>query len=60
MNHMKKLQDFFVDEKVPASQRPHVPLVLDQRGIVWVGGLRPSEDARLRTSSTRALVLLLE
>ncbi len=60
MKHMKKLQDFFVDEKVPASQRPHVPLVLDQRGIVWVGGLRPSEDARLRASSTRALVLSLE
>ncbi len=44
----KKLQDFFVDRKVPRHWRGNVPLVVDARlGIVWVAGHALSEGARM-------------
>ena len=44
----KKLQDFFVDRKVPRDRRGTVPLVVDGRlGIVWVAGHAVSEGARM-------------
>jgi len=48
----KKLQDFFVDLKVPASSRWRTPVVADRRGIIWVAGYRI--DGRVRiTPRTR-------
>jgi len=51
----KKLQDFFVDEKTPASERDAVPLlvVCGEKGgekeekIVWVAGYRMDERFRI-------------
>ena len=55
----KKLQDFFVDRKVPRDRRGTVPLVVDGRlGIVWVAGYAVSEDAR--TIDTAAGVVTLK
>jgi tRNA(Ile)-lysidine synthase len=42
----KKLQDFFVDERVPRALRNGVPIFESERGIVWVGGLRIAEWAK--------------
>jgi len=39
----KKLQDFFVDEKVPRDERDQVPIVLSGKEIVWVAGYRADE-----------------
>ena len=36
----KKLQDLFVDAHIPRSQRDSIPVFENDRGIVWVGGLR--------------------
>ena len=36
MRGRKKLQDFFVDEAVPAEQRDRVPLLTGNGEIVWV------------------------
>ncbi|MGQ9602047.1 MAG: tRNA lysidine(34) synthetase TilS [Candidatus Bipolaricaulia bacterium] len=55
MKGIKKLQDFFVDEKVPREERVWVPLVCDRRGIVWVVGLRLSEDYKVTAGTKRAL-----
>lgn len=60
MTGTKKLHDFFIDTKVPARERPRIPLVLDRRGIIWVGGLRLAHGARVRPRSGRALLLTLE
>ena len=49
----KKLQDFFVDEKVPRDWRDRVPLVVAERGIVWVVGYRIAEWAKVREGSGR-------
>ena len=54
----KKLQDVFVDRKVPRDRRDQVPLVVDAEDrIVWVCGVGPSEDARV-TGSTQSVVTL--
>lgn len=52
-----KLQDFFVNAKVPRSERARVPLVLAGDEIVWVVGYRISEHYKV-TDETRRSVRL--
>ena len=42
----KKLQDFFVDAKVPREERARVPLLLSGDRIAWVVGHRIAEEFR--------------
>ena len=53
----KKLQDFFVDEKVRAEARDDVPVVESGGRIIWVGGLRLDERAKV-TEKTKKIVRL--
>ena len=55
MAQEKKLQDFYVDQKVPRQWRDRVPLLVSERGILWVVGHRPSELARLRRDTRRVV-----
>jgi tRNA(Ile)-lysidine synthase len=55
--HRKKLQDFFVDRKVPRRVRGRVPLVVAPDGIVWVAGYRGDERFAARPSTARPLTL---
>ncbi|HUF54732.1 MAG TPA: tRNA lysidine(34) synthetase TilS [Dehalococcoidia bacterium] len=41
----RKLQDILVDAKVPEAERDEVPVVADEKGIVWVAGHRLAERA---------------
>ncbi|MFO0753431.1 MAG: tRNA lysidine(34) synthetase TilS [Thermodesulfovibrionales bacterium] len=51
----KKLQDFFVDEKVPRDQRDTVPLLVKGGEIVWVAGYRADERYRVAKETKRVL-----
>ncbi len=53
----KKLQDVFVDAKVPRWQRDSVPVVCDEEGIVWCAGHRIAERVRVRETTRRVLWL---
>jgi len=53
----KKLQDFFVDEKVPAEERDRVPIVESVGKVVWVAGRRLDERAKV-TEKTKKIVKL--
>jgi len=54
----KKLQDLFVDLKVPRASRDVVPLVVDDRDrIVWVAGHAIADDFRV-TGQTKSVVIL--
>jgi len=44
----KKLQDVFVDARVPRAEKGRVPVFEAERGIIWVGGLRLADWARPR------------
>ena len=46
MEQSKKLQDFFVDQKVPRAWRDRTPMIVAVRGIAWVVGHRVAEWAR--------------
>ena len=54
----KKLQDFFVDEKVPRDMRDSVPLVLSGEDIVWVAGFR-ADERFTATDKTEKVVRLI-
>jgi len=54
----RKLQDVFVDRKVPRDERPLVPLVCAHDGtVLWVAGHVLSERARVTTGSSGMVVL---
>jgi tRNA(Ile)-lysidine synthase len=56
----KKLQDLFVDAKVPQATRDSVPVVVDERDrIVWVAGFGIDEAFRVTDASQAVLVLRL-
>jgi tRNA(Ile)-lysidine synthase len=56
----KKLQDVFVDRKVPRSERDAVPLVVDRDDrILWVAGHVLSRAARVTPGTTSVLLLEL-
>ena len=55
----KKLSDFFIDSKVPAAERGRAPIVLDAKGIVWIGGHRLADRVKITASTKTALVLVL-
>lgn len=57
MGGQKKLQDFFVDAKVPRDQRGSVPLVVSGAEIAWVVGFRVDERFKV-TEVTRRILRL--
>jgi tRNA(Ile)-lysidine synthase len=57
MRGRKKLQDFFVDARVPRDQRWTVPLVVSGGEIAWVVGFRVDERFKVTDSTQRILRL---
>ncbi len=56
----KKLQDLFVDRKVPREERDLIPIVVDGEGrIVWVAGHGIAEDFRVSQGTHDVVILKL-
>ncbi len=55
----KKLQDLFVDAKVPREERAKIPVVSDERGILWVPGFRIAERGRVASGTDQVLFLAI-
>ena len=51
----KKLQDFFMDLKIPRGKRERVPLLVSGNGIIWVCGLRLSDAVKIGGGTKRVL-----
>jgi hypothetical protein len=61
MGGSRKLQDLFVDRKVPRSERDWIPVVADAAGrIVWVVGVALAEDVAATERSDDVVVLNFE
>jgi tRNA(Ile)-lysidine synthase len=54
----KKLQDFFVDLKIPRDERDRVPLIMSGDDIIWVVGYRG--DERFRVTGDTKTILQIE
>jgi tRNA(Ile)-lysidine synthase len=52
-----RLQDYFVNQKVPYHLRDRIPLVTDSKGIVWVAGYSPDSRVRIHPGTKKALHL---
>jgi tRNA(Ile)-lysidine synthase len=55
MTQSVKLQDFFVNAKVPRALRPWVPLVLSRDTIVFVVGHRISDQFKVTANTRRTI-----
>ncbi|MBF0402645.1 tRNA lysidine(34) synthetase TilS [Candidatus Magnetominusculus xianensis] len=55
----KKVQDFFVDDKVPKDARDSIPLVLSGGDIVWIAGMRGDERFKPKIDTQRCVKLEL-
>jgi len=53
----KKLQDFFVDTKVPRHRRDRVPLLCSGTEIIWVMGMRTDERFLVQSDARRGLLV---
>src|SRR5438309_652506 len=54
----KKLQDYFVDRKIPRDRRDTVPIVVDGADrIVWVAGYGIDESFRVTDGSQGVVIL---
>jgi len=51
----KKVQDLFVDGKVPREERGSIPLLVNEHGVMWVVGHRVAERAKLPANAKLAL-----
>lgn len=59
MKSLKKLSNFFVDEKVPLPEKAKVPLLINGNGeMIWVAGLR--QDERYKVGATTKKVAIFE
>jgi tRNA(Ile)-lysidine synthase len=56
----KKLQDFFVDEKVEEEKRDLVPIVETGEEIVWVAGYRIDEKYKITPKTTSVVQIKAE
>lgn len=55
----RKLKDFFIDIKIPQPERDHIPLLVDDEGIICVLGYVIADRMRVRTETTTLLHILL-
>lgn len=60
MSGTKKVSDILIDAKVPAEKRPQVPVVRDGERIVWVAGVRMSDEYKVTAGTTRPVRLTWE
>jgi tRNA(Ile)-lysidine synthase len=51
----KKIKDFFIDRKIPRSQRKRIPLLLSAGEIIWVVGEEIDERVKV-TARTKKIV----
>jgi len=58
MKGTKKLQDLFVDEKIPVELRDAIPIIESGGKIVWVAGVRL--DDRVKVSKSTKKIVKLE
>jgi tRNA(Ile)-lysidine synthase len=60
MRTLKKLSNFFIDEKVPVIDKDNTPILLNGNGeIVWIGGLRADERYKVSLATKKTAILEL-
>lgn len=56
----RKLSDIFIDKRIPVTLRHRIPVVCDDKGIVWVVGVCIAHRVRCTDTTARTLHLRAE
>lgn len=61
MTATKKLSDFFTDQKIPLSERPNIPILVDRTAgdeqIIWICGYRLDNRYKIEENTTSIIKL---
>jgi tRNA(Ile)-lysidine synthase len=58
MKGQKKLSDFFIEQKIPLSQKKHIAILENGNGdIIWIAGKRMDERYKV-TENTKKVIIL--
>ncbi|MCC7431255.1 tRNA lysidine(34) synthetase TilS [bacterium] len=57
MKNAKKLSDFFIDLKIPKSEKAEIPLLVSGNEIVWICGFRISEKFKVLPETKKIMKL---
>lgn len=57
---VRKLQDVFVDRRIPRDVRERIPLIAGPAGIVWIPGVTVADAFRVRQTTSRVVFLSIE
>lgn len=57
MQGTKKLQDFFVDQKIPREKRDKIPLVCRGQDVLWIVGNRINENYKVKKGTEKVVRL---
>ena len=60
MSGHKKVKDFFIDLKIPASDRLRTPILLQGNDIVWICGYRIDERVKVTPDTRRVLRVTMD
>ena len=60
MKGSKKIKDYFIDEKIPKDKRDKIPLVVDDKDILWVVGYRTSDIYKISKDTKNVLIIEVE
>lgn len=56
----KKLQDFFIDRKIPRERRDVIPLICDENALIWIVGEAVNEEYRVTPQTQHILEITAE
>ena len=61
MHMLKKVSDFFIDEKVPVHIKHSTPILINGNGdIIWIAGMRQDNRYKLTTATKKVAIFELE
>jgi len=55
MSGMKKMKSYFIDGKIPCLPRHKIPLLVDDRSVIWIAGERISNRVKVTERTKKVL-----
>ncbi|WP_066500790.1 tRNA lysidine(34) synthetase TilS [Abyssisolibacter fermentans] len=57
MKGSKKLKDYFIDNKIPREERDNIPIIEDEKNIIWVVGYRLSDLYKVDKNTKKVILI---
>jgi len=61
MKGLKKVKDFFIDNKIPKSHRDLIPILVDNKDqIIWIVGMRLADRVKINSDTKKVLCIKIK